>query len=139
MIVFFDASSLIKLYIDEPDAQDTRRLAADSTAIAVSLISWVEVTSAFARRRREGFLTDATLDAALDAFRSDWPSYVVMNVDEIEAAFLTLRHPLRAMDAIQLAAARGIADVIPASELIVSCHDARLAIAARDEGMTVRP
>ncbi|MCE7937931.1 VapC toxin family PIN domain ribonuclease [bacterium] len=137
MIVFLDSSSLIKLYVDEPDAAPVRRLVVESAAVAVSHISRVEATSALARRRREGHLDDGSFAMARAALDADWPSYAVVDLDDATACALVQRHPLRAMDAVQLAAALGIAATVPGTAFTFVSHDGRLADAARAEGLAV--
>ena len=59
MILYFDSSSLVKLYVEEAGSDSVRRLAAGASRIAVSIVAYPEARSAFARRRRERGLTPA--------------------------------------------------------------------------------
>jgi predicted nucleic acid-binding protein len=139
MILFLDASSLVKLYIDEEGSEGLRSLVADSDAVVVSRISRLELLSSFARRRREGSLDDDRHRAARQAFDADRQAFGTVDVDIDAAEALVDRHPLRALDALQLAALKAVAGKIPVQDLCFGCHDLRLAQAARAEGFDVRP
>ena len=106
------------------------------------LVWWaseVECVSALARLEREGAFNGSAMTLALERLRqlaAGW--HEVDPSDAIrEAAVRFLRvHPLRAADALQLAAAFLAAERRPTSSEIVTFDD-RLAIAARKEGFTV--
>lgn len=100
----------------------------------------MECWSAFARLRREGRLTldeEEGAGALLDVLRETW--FEVLPGEDVRshAAGLLRRHPLRAADALQLAAALVWAGSPASGEIVVL--DQRLATAARLEGLTVRP
>ena len=70
---YLDTSALIKRYVDEPGSdwlQATLSTQPPPSIIVVHL-AIVEVTSALARRLREGLLTPAGYAAAQNAFRAD--------------------------------------------------------------------
>lgn len=76
--------------------------------------------------------------SALRAFRSEWPAFGVIEVDQQlveEASELALAHELRSLDALHLAAAL----LLPGGEITVAIWDRRLHAAARTEGLTVFP
>jgi predicted nucleic acid-binding protein len=106
------------------------------------LVWWgsvVECISALARLERDGALNARAMMRALQLLRqlsAGW--HEVDPSDEIrETAVRFLRvHPLRAADALQLAAAFVAAERRPASLEIVTLDD-RLASAARKEGFAV--
>jgi hypothetical protein len=106
------------------------------------LVWWgsaVECVSALARLERDGALDPPTMTLALQRLRqlsSGW--HEIDPSDEIrETAARFLRvHPLRAADALQLAAAFAAAERRPASLEIVTLDD-RLANAARKEGFAL--
>lgn len=108
-------------------------------AIAVWWGTPVECVSAFARLRRQGELIAAGLGRArdlLDRLAEDW-SEVGPSLEVREHAVRLLGlHPLRAADALQLAAALVWANRRPAGQPFV-CLDARLREAARAEGFLV--
>ena len=101
--------------------------------------STVECISALARLERDGALNVRAMALALQRLRqlsAGW--HEVDPSDEIrETAARFLRvHPLRAADALQLAAAFAAAERRPASLAIVTL-DERLANAARKEGFAM--
>jgi len=101
--------------------------------------SEVECVSALARRERDGALNPRAMKLALERLQrlaAAW--HEIDPSDEVrEAAIRLLRvHPLRAADALQLAAAFAAAERRPASLEIVTLDD-RLADAARKEGFAV--
>jgi predicted nucleic acid-binding protein len=101
--------------------------------------SAVECVSALARLERDGALDPAAMTLALQRLHklsAGW--HEIDPSDEIrETAARFLRvHPLRAADALQLAAAFAAAERRPASLEIVTL-DERLANAASKEGFTV--
>jgi predicted nucleic acid-binding protein len=76
--------------------------------------------------------------AAIRSVRSEWPSFAVIEVDQqlVERALeLALRHELRSLDALHLAAAL----ILPREELTLAVWDRRLHGAARLEGLDVFP
>lgn len=98
----------------------------------------VECASAFARLRREGRLSEtqeATVSRRLGRMRSGW--FEMTPGDQLRAqAIRALRlHPLRAGDALQLAAALEWSGT-PAKGTMVT-FDTRLALAAEREGFSV--
>ncbi|MBN1887037.1 MAG: type II toxin-antitoxin system VapC family toxin [Thermoflexales bacterium] len=108
---YLDASALVKFYVDEAGSAWIRALlSADSQPLVfTSRMTIIEMTSAFARRRREGSLTVDEFVAARDAFRGDClDMYQVMpsTVEIVDVACdLLERHSLRAYDANHLATA----------------------------------
>jgi predicted nucleic acid-binding protein len=99
----------------------------------------VECTSALARLEREGGIGRDALGAALERLRKlagVWDEVQpATRVREI-AQRLLRSHPLRAGDALQLAAAVEFADDAP-GELDFVCFDQRLADAASRVGLRV--
>ena len=136
---FWDTSALVPLLMAEPATQSLTKLVNDDSDIVAWWSSKVECVSALTRRRREGTLDS---DAAQTAFRE--LERLSAGWDEIEpgeslreTAIRFLRvHPLRAADALQLAAAFVAAEGKPSSLEIVTLDD-RLAEAARKEGFVV--
>jgi hypothetical protein len=114
-------------------------LAAEDPVMLVWWASEVECASALARLEREGGLSEPAVRQAFERLRqlaAGW--HEVDPSDSIrEAAVRFLRvHPLRAADALQLAAAFVAAERRPSSLEVVTLDD-RLAAAARKEGFVV--
>ncbi len=136
---FWDASAIVPLLVAEESTRRLQTLAAEDPAMLVWWGSTVECISALARLERDGALNVRAMALALQRLRqlsAGW--HEVDPSDEIrETAARFLRvHPLRAADALQLAAAFAAAERRPASLEIVTL-DERLANAARKEGFAV--
>jgi uncharacterized protein len=137
LILFCDTSALVKLYVDEDGSDQMSQQAAASDAVAVSRMAWVETISAMARRAREEPFNAAALAMARDAFVSDWPRYLIVDVTQplVElAADYADTFALRAYDSVQLASAHTLGRELP-SEVKFACFDNRLVKAARLLGL----
>jgi predicted nucleic acid-binding protein len=136
---FWDASAIVPLLVAEPATPAMQALAAEDEAMLVWWSSQVECASAIARLDRDGALDDSAVAQAFDRLKhlaQGW--HEVDPSDSIrEAAVRFLRvHPLRAADAIQLAAAFITAERRPSSLELVTL-DERLTVAARKEGFVL--
>jgi predicted nucleic acid-binding protein len=136
---FWDASAIVPLLVKEETTARIQKLALGDATMLVWWGAEVECASAIARLERESALEEA---AALDAF--DRLRHLSRAWHEVEpgdavreAAVRFLRvHPLRAADALQLAAAFIAAERRPPSLEIITLDD-RLAAAARKEGFVL--
>lgn len=137
MILFFDTSALVKLYIVEDGSDLTHHEAGQAEILAVSRIAWAEFHAALARRARMVPDDEPALDEARRALASQWPDFLVLDVSqrtvELAGAHADL-YALRAYDAVQLATAGHLAEQ---SEKPVkfACFDRRLNKAATALGM----
>jgi hypothetical protein len=136
---FWDASAIVPLLMAEPTTNALQALAAKDPAILVWWSSEVECASAISRLDRDGALDESAVTQAFDRLKqlaSGW--HEVDPSDSVrEAAVRFLRvHPLRAADALQLAAAFIAAERRPSSLEVITLDD-RLATAARKEGFTL--
>ena len=136
---FWDASAIVPLLVAEATTKRLQALAPEDSDILVWWGSEIECVSALARLERDGALNARTMTLTLQRLRqlaAGWheidPSDAIR---EAAARFLRV-HPLRAADALQLAAAFVVAERSPASLEIVTL-DERLATAARKEGFAV--
>jgi len=136
---FWDASALVPLLVEE---SATRRLTALASADPVMLVWWaseVECVSAIARLERDGALDADGAESALARLKQLAASWHELDASDTlrASAIRALRvHPLRAADALQLAAALEASERRPTSLEIVTLDD-RLAGAARREGFLV--
>lgn len=133
---FWDASAIVPLLVAQESTAAMQALARADEGMLVWWASQVECASAIARLERDGGLDEvssAQAFARLQLAVNGW--HEVEAGDAVrEAAVRFLRvHPLRAADALQLAAAFIAADRRPPSLEIVTL-DERLASAARKEG-----
>jgi len=125
--------------VAEPRTDSVRSWLADDPRIVTWAWTRVELAGAVERRARAGQLSRTERRAALDRFDElarAWDEVVDLFAVRSRACALLARHPLRAADAAQLAAALLLAEDDPASVCFV-CLDERLAFAAEREGLRV--
>jgi predicted nucleic acid-binding protein len=142
---YWDSSAVVKLCLAEDRTDVADALAAEDPVFAVWWATPVECASAIALRRREGSLSPAHELAAVEALDRIAETWVEIQPGQLvrSHAFRLLRvHPLRAWDALQLAAAlvwAGVPGTGPAPGAELVTFDERLAEAARLEGLAVLP
>ena len=139
MVSFWDASAVVALFVVEPHTTTVLDLAEQDGDLVVWWGTRVECTSALARRSRSGPAELAVRGRQeLQELATDWveiePSFEVREAAER----LLWVHPLRAADALQLAAALRWCDGDPREAQFVSL-DQRLRDSARIERFTVLP
>ena len=129
MTVYVESSSLLKLYLDEPES--------DAVAGLLTGERWTSGrhTLVEVRRNLARVLESGSLEAARRRFATDWERVDVVElgtrVCEL-AADLAERTGLRSLDALHLGAAESLGVEIP-----FVTFDRRLAEAARSLGWTV--
>jgi predicted nucleic acid-binding protein len=138
-VIFWDASAIVPLLVGEVT---TPQMQAPALRDADMLVWWgsaVECMSALARLERAAALDAKGMARASDRLKQLADGWHEVEPSEIvrETAVRFLRvHPLRAADALQLAAAFTAAERRPASLRVVTL-DERLADAARREGFAL--
>lgn len=138
---FWDTSAIIPLIVQEPRSETLRRLLEQDAGIVVWWATRVECVSAISRRAKEGTLVpegEASARELLNDLSEIWtearPTVRLRTL--AEQALVT--HPLRAADALQLAAALIWRGSQPRGRPLV-CLDERLRIAASRSGFVVLP
>ena len=145
MTVFADSSALVKLYVDEADAEVIRVV----PSCVVSAVARVEVPAALWRKVRTGDLAVEQVALLLADFEADWygePAGAAPRVQPVAAglpvlelaARATAGHGLRAYDAVQLASAAVARAAAPEVD-VVACFDDRLRAAVAAEGFALLP
>jgi uncharacterized protein len=132
--LYLDTSSLVKLYIAEPDSEAVRMLVEQARVVATSGIAYPETRAALARRRRERALTPTAYRIATRAFDADWSRYLAVDVSAAicrEAGNLAERYRLRGYGSVHLASYLEIARRAGVAETQFSSFDDRLNRAAR--------
>ena len=136
---FWDASAIIPLVLTEPTTKAVQTLAEKDPTIIVWWATEAECASAIARLERDDALDDAAATQAFHRLRQLAQMWHEVDASDPirEAAVRFLRvHPLRAADALQLAAAFIAAERRPSSLEVVTLDD-RVAAAARKEGFAL--
>lgn len=136
---FWDASALVPLVVAQPSTSSMVALLQEDAAGTTWWATPVECTSALARLEREGSMSArdvSTAVARLETLMGAFDQVLAVEAVRVTAQRLLRSHPLRAADALQLAAAI-TASAGEARSLPFVCLDARLADAARREGFVV--
>ncbi len=136
---FWDSSAIVPLLIAQPASESMAAAFASDPEIVAWWGSEVECTSAIERLQREGRLRPLEVASAyqrLEANVTSWQEIQpASRLRKIAERMLRI-HPLRAADALQLAAAVIAADGSPETLPFVTLDD-RLARAAEREGFPV--
>ncbi len=141
MILYLDASALVKQYIRERGSEEVEMALTQAESIATAVISRAEVSAALAKAVRLGVLTPESGGTACQAFRSDWLTLVRVAVTELvvgRADAFAWDYGLRGYDAVHLAAASVWAETM-GSRLLLATFDRDLWIAAQRLGMQAYP
>ena len=139
--MFWDASALIPLVLPEPRSPTLTEIISADREVTFWWGTPVECLSATYRRHRETPLPARLLTEALNRLRGlVEDADTVAPTDEVRrrAGRLVAAHPLRAADALQLAAALTWCEEQSAGESFV-CLDERLREAACREGFSLVP
>ena len=108
MILYLDTSALVKRYVAERGTAEVRQLIASAQAVGTSVVARAEMPAALAKAVRTGTVAAAAGDAALEAFRAEWPTLVRVQATEAliaRADAEAWQHQLRGYDAVHLASA----------------------------------
>lgn len=137
MIVYFDASSLLKLFLVEAGSSEVEKIWDQADLLTTSRVTMPEARAALAAGVRSGRMTSADHAIAVRELRRRWGELNVVELDEgvgETAGDQAERHALRALDAVHLASA-----LAGGRRVIVATWDERLAQAAREAGLAVAP
>ena len=141
MIVYLDASALVKRYVAERGSDEVALLIAQAAGVGTSLISRAETPAALAKAVRLRALSHAAGVAALQVFRSEWLLLIRVQATELvlaRADALAWELGLRGYDAVHLASAlvwqEGIGEAVT-----LATYDRQLWDAARVQGLGVFP
>ena len=141
MIVYLDASALVKRYVAERGSRDVIELTAAADIVATSLISRAEVAAAFARAVRLGVLDHDGGRRAQRKFSREWPDLARVPVSDTlvsRAETLAWDYGLRGYDAVQLASALTWQESI-GRDVFLGTFDSQLWEAAPGAGLHVWP
>lgn len=75
MIVYLDASALVKRYVAELGTPEVAQLIAQAEAVGTSIISRAETAAALAKAQRLYVLSNQDAGQAASRFRQDWPDF----------------------------------------------------------------
>jgi predicted nucleic acid-binding protein len=138
---FWDSSAIIPLCLKERASEAVEGLMRGDEDVVVWWTTRIECLSALSRRQREGVLSsrdEVQARAVLSGLTASWSEVQPTEVVRMRAERLLSIHPLRAADALQLAAALIWAQEMPRGFEFV-CLDQNLREAALKEGFSIQP
>ena len=141
MIVYLDASALVKRYVHERGSDEVAGLVAESDAVGTAATSAAEVTAAIARAARMALISREEAESAREALQSDWDFLMRLQVTEAlvrRAASLAWEQALRGYDSVHLAAALLWAEAV-GEPVHLATFDRQLWRAARATGLPAWP
>lgn len=136
-VVYFDASALVKLVVDEAGSSLAAALWNGCDAALSSRLAYPEVCAALAGAGRNHSLTPSETAAAAAEWEVFWASMRPVELSvEVEriAGMLAARHRLRGADAVHLASALALG-----ADVTVAVWDRRLHAGAAASGFAVAP
>lgn len=138
---FFDTSALVKRYKVEsgtPEVDLIVESALRDGALWITMLTWVELTSALVRAARGGNVSASGADEMVTQFRSEilGTPYIwsVSDYTIAQAVAAVERFGLRAADAVQLVTLLEVREIV-GEDLVFVVSDAELARAATNAGM----
>jgi len=141
VILHLDASAAVKRYVTEPGTAEVQQAIEASSMAGTSIISRAEIAAALANAARMGALLPDEAKAASEAFRTEWPDFIRIQITEAlvaRADGLAWQHGLRGYDAVHLATAltwqEGMGEPVT-----LATFDRRLWESAHQSGLSVFP
>ena len=98
MILYLDTSALVKRYFKEPYSNEVISKWMEATEIITSSVTYAEASASFYRKKRETRLKDDLIRKIVDLFRSDWDSFIRVEVSDELNEYIdraVAKHPLR--------------------------------------------
>lgn len=141
MILYLDASALVKRYVAESGSADVAAAIDASRIVSTSIISRAEVTAALAKAVRVGLATRKAAARCLADFEADWPDLIRLEISEAvvaRAASVAWQQGLRGYDAVHLAAALHWQEAL-GETVTVATYDRELWRGARASGLAPWP
>ena len=141
MILYLDASALVKRYVAELGSAEVSDAISQAEVTGTALLSRAEVEAALAKAVRVNALTQEEAWASIQVFRNEWPDLVRVHVTEMvvaRAGALAWDHGLRGYDAVHLAAASGWQDAL-GERVTLATFDRHLWTVAESVGLEAYP
>lgn len=141
MIVYLDASALVKRYVAEVGSAEVEALIGEAQATGTAVLSRAEVAAALAKAARVGLVTRESALKALESFNADWEHLIRLQFGEplaARAATLAWEHGLRGYDAVHLATALVWRETL-GETVTVATYDRELWRGAQASGLSTWP
>jgi len=153
MMLYLGSSSLVKLYVREPQSDQIKEWTEAAEIVATSRIAYTEVVSALDIRFKKTDLSAEDYERAVNAFHHDWEHIVRIDFDDREAGWFIKRYGLTRFGALHLSSAKLViteyeklrsasaknGKTLPGLSLFFSSTDETLLRAATAEGLRVLP
>ena len=136
---YLDTSALVKRFVEEKGSERVAAIVLRGGPVATAKIAYAEVFAAFARRHREGAISQGRYARVRRNFAREWGAYVRIDLHHdvlTRARDLIRRHPLRAYDAVHLATALDLQAALGESVVFVAA-DGSLLQAAEHERLDI--
>jgi predicted nucleic acid-binding protein len=134
-----DASALVKAYALEEGSKRIIEMLNEGEDIFVSKVTFAEILFSLRRKNFSGELRNNDFQGCRKRFEEDWHSFYVIELSDDVLSVLksrVIRYPLRALDAIHLASAIWIGNLLETRPTFV-CADDSLNEAAKNEEFRV--
>jgi predicted nucleic acid-binding protein len=134
VIVYFDTSAFVPLFVDEPTSEAVSELWKVAERIVSSRLVYAEARAALAQAERLARLDRRQLRTAVHALDTVMGDVDLVEADDIvvrRAGALAEQHRLRGYDAVHLASAELVAD----RSLVLAAGDKKLVAAAAEIGL----
>jgi predicted nucleic acid-binding protein len=141
LILYLDASALVKRFIAEKGSDSVNSWIMEADMVVTSILTRVEVVAAITRAQRMKLITPEDARLAIRQFRAEWESYQRLPISEITVSRgdnLANDHGLRGYDATHLASLLLWQDAI-GQPVTLAAFDSQLLMAARAEGLRTLP
>jgi predicted nucleic acid-binding protein len=141
VIVYLDASALVKRYVAEAGSAEVETLIAEARALGTAVLSRAEVAAALAKAARVRLVTRKAALDALEAFNADWEHLIRLQLGEplaARAGALAWEHGLRGYDAVHLATALFWGETL-GEAISVATYDRELWRGAQASGLAPWP
>jgi predicted nucleic acid-binding protein len=137
VIAYFDSSSIVKWFFDEPSMDLARGIKDRAEIVFTSILAFPEVMSAIYRACRGGRCSTSDMKLIKEEFLRVWPNFQRIEVNDgliQHAGSLIFNYGLRGFDAVHLASALLLRQEGEGIEFFFSCFDKNLNRAALKEG-----
>jgi predicted nucleic acid-binding protein len=141
LIVYLDASAIVKRYVVESGSAEVESLVRDARTVGTGMLSRAEVAAALAKAARLRLLSRDSAMAALTLFGAHWPHLVRLQFGEglaARAASLAWEHDLRGYDAVHLATALAWQETL-GETVVLATFDRELWRSAPAAGLSAWP
>ncbi|MGD2158970.1 MAG: type II toxin-antitoxin system VapC family toxin [Anaerolineales bacterium] len=141
MILYLDASAIVKLYVVESGSDQVRQLTSKAEIVGTALISRAEVVVALAKAVRTRVLDESQANAAAQLFRSQWLDHARVQITETtisRADALAWAQRLGGYDAVHIASALVWQETI-GEPVMLATFDQQLHKAGERSGLNIWP